>query len=81
MAGNAIGSSTTLAFAVERADPKQRGKAMATFSMAYPLSYGLGSLLIGSAVDLAGYSWMYIIAAAICASGLALTAKNWSLLK
>ena len=43
MLGNAIGSSTTLALAVERADPQRRGKQMATFSVAYPLSYGLGS--------------------------------------
>ena len=40
MLGNAIGSSTTLALAVERADPQRRGKQMATFSVAYPLSYG-----------------------------------------
>jgi MFS family permease len=72
MAGNAIGSSTTLAFAVERADPKRRGKAMATFSMAYPLSYGLGSLLIGSAVESAGYAGMYLIFAALQAVGLIL---------
>jgi MFS family permease len=70
MAGNAIGSSTTLAFAVERADPMRRGKAMATFSMAYPLSYGLGSLLIGSAVESAGYVGMYLILAALQAVGL-----------
>jgi predicted MFS family arabinose efflux permease len=49
--------------------------------VAFPLSNGLGALLNGLAVDLAGYSWMFIIAAAICACGLALTAKNWSLLK
>jgi MFS family permease len=72
MAGNAIGSSTTLAFAVERADPMRRGKAMATFSMAYPLSYGLGSLLIGSAVESAGYAGMYLIFAALQAVALIL---------
>ena len=70
MAGNAIGSSTTLAFAVERADPARRGKAMATFSMAYPLSYGLGSLLAGSAVEGAGYVGMYLLLAALEAIGL-----------
>ncbi len=56
MLGNAIGSSTTLALAVERADPQRRGKQMATFSVAYPLSYGLGSMLTGSAVEVAGYA-------------------------
>ena len=76
MAGNAIGSSTTLAFAVERADPKRRGRAMATFSMAYPLSYGLGSLLIGSAVESAGYAGMYLILAALQAVGLIFMLMN-----
>lgn len=70
MAGNAIGSSTTLALAVERADPKRRGKAMATFSVAYPLSYGLGSLLIGGAVEVWGYLGMYLLVAALQAGGL-----------
>ena len=76
MAGNAIGSSTTLAFAVERADPARRGKAMATFSMAYPLSYGLGSLLAGSAVEGAGYVAMYLLLAGLEAIGLIFLLMN-----
>ncbi len=79
--GSAIGGARILALAMEKAPVERRGRAMASFSVAFPLSNGLGALLNGLAVDLAGYSWMYIIAAAICASGLALTAKNWSLLK
>jgi MFS family permease len=70
MLGNAIGSSTTLALAVERADPKRRGKQMATFSVAYPLSYGIGSLITGSAIDIAGYIGMFFLLAAIQAGGL-----------
>jgi MFS family permease len=70
MLGNAIGSSTTLALAVERADPKRRGKQMATFSVAYPLSYGIGSLITGSAIDIAGYIGMFLLLAAIQAGGL-----------
>ena len=70
MLGNAIGSSTTLALAVERADPVRRGKQMATFSVAYPLSYGVGSLITGSAIDLAGYLGMFLLLAAIQAAGL-----------
>lgn len=70
MAGNAIGSSTTLALAMERADPARRGKAMATFSVAYPLSYGLGSLLTGGAVEVGGFVGMYLILAALEAAGL-----------
>ena len=70
MLGNAIGSSTTLALAVERADPARRGKQMATFSVAYPLSYGVGSLITGSAIDIAGYTGMFLLLAAIQAAGL-----------
>jgi MFS family permease len=70
MLGNAIGSSTTLALALERANPQRRGKAMATFSVAYPLSYGVGSLLIGSAAEMLGYVGMFLFAAALGGLGL-----------
>jgi MFS family permease len=81
MLGNAMGSSTTLALAVERADPQRRGKAMATFSVAYPLSYGVGSLLTGSAVEIAGYIGMFLIVAGVGSSGLILTLVSGSKLK
>jgi MFS family permease len=70
MTGNALGSSTTLALAVERADPGRRGKAMATFSVAYPLSYGMGSLITGSAVEVTGYTGMFLLFVAVQALGL-----------
>ena len=78
MLGNAIGSSTTLALAVERADPKRRGKQMATFSIAYPLSYGVGSLLTGAAIDIAGYVGMFLILATLQAAGLIFAQANAS---
>jgi MFS family permease len=81
MLGNAIGSSTTLALAVERANPLRRGKAMATFSVAYPLAYGVGSLLTGSVVEIAGYIGMFLFAAALEAVGLIITLTNSSRLK
>ena len=73
MLGNAIGSSTALALAVERADPQRRGKQMATFSVAYPLSYGVGSLLTGSAVEAAGYPGMFYLLSAAQGAGLILS--------
>ncbi len=79
--GSAIGTTRILALAMERAPAERRGRAMASFSVAFPLSNGAGALLNGLAVDLAGYSWMYVIAALVCASGLVLTARNWSALK
>jgi MFS family permease len=81
MLGNAIGSATILALAVERADPRRRGKAMATFSMAYPLSYGVGSLMIGSIVEVAGYVGMFLMLAAVEAGGLIFVHLNQSALK
>jgi MFS family permease len=81
MLGSAIGGSRVLALAMEKAPPERRGRAMASFSVSFPLSNGIGALLCGTAVDLAGYSWMYFISAALCASGLALTAKNWGNLR
>jgi MFS family permease len=81
MLGSAIGGSRILALAMEKAPPERRGRAMASFSVSFPLSNGVGALLCGTAVDLAGYSSMYFIAAAFCASGLALTVKNWAKLR
>ena len=78
MLGNAIGSSTTLALAVERADPQRRGKQMATFSIAYPLSYGVGSLITGGAIDIAGYVGMFLILAAVQAAGLIFAVRRRS---
>ena len=79
--GTAIGSTRILALAMEKAPAERRGRAMASFSVAFPLSSGVGALLNGLAVDFAGYSWMYVIAALVCASGLVLTARSWSSLK
>jgi MFS family permease len=81
MLGNAIGSSTALALAVERANPQRRGKAMASFSMAYPLSYGVGSLLMGSIVEIGGYIEMFLTAAGLSVAGLAVALTNWPRLK
>ncbi len=79
--GSAIGGARILALAMEQARAERRGRAMASFSVAFPLSNGAGALLSGLVVDLAGYRWMYIIAAIPCSFGLALTWKQWSKLK
>jgi MFS family permease len=79
--GSAIGGARILALAMERAPAERRGRAMASFSVAFPLSNGTGALLSGLVVDLAGYQWMYVTAAVPCAIGVLLTAKNWYGLK
>jgi MFS family permease len=75
--GNAIGSSTTLALAIHRSPSERRGKTMASFSMAYPAAAGVGALWTGSAVEIAGYFWMYWMAAAVAAGGFVVTVANW----
>jgi predicted MFS family arabinose efflux permease len=79
--GSAIGGARILALAMESAPVERRGRAMASFSVAFPLSNGTGALLNGLVVDFAGYTWMYFSAAILCSVGFALTAKNWSSLK
>ncbi|MBM4297580.1 MAG: MFS transporter [Deltaproteobacteria bacterium] len=81
MTGSAIGTAATLALALEHANPERRGQVIATYSMAYPLSAGAGALLAGAAIQLAGYFWMFLFAAALNIPGLLVTWKNWSSLK
>ncbi|HKY08191.1 MAG TPA: MFS transporter [Candidatus Binatia bacterium] len=79
--GSAIGGARILALAMEKAPPERRGRAMASFSVAFPLSNSVGAMLSGVIVDSAGYGWMYVTAALPCAIGLVLTAKSWRSLK
>ena len=76
MVGLAMSSSTTLAIAMEQAKPERRGRAMATFSVALPLSNGVGALVCGSLVQWFGFFWMYAIGSAIAAGGLLITILN-----
>jgi MFS family permease len=81
MIGLAMASSTTLAIAMEQAKPERRGRAMATFSVALPLSNGVGALICGSLVQWFGFFWMYTVAACIAAGGLSITIANRARLK
>ena len=79
--GSAIGSARIMALAIEQAPAERRGRSMASFSVAFPLSNGVGALINGLLVNLAGYRWMFAIAAIVCATGISLTVRNWSKLK
>ena len=81
MLGLAMASSTTLAIAMEQAKPERRGRAMATFSVALPLSNGVGALLCGGLVQWLGFYWMYLVLACVAAAGLTVTSANRSYLK
>ncbi len=65
----------------QRANPARRGRAMATFSVAFPLGYGTGAFITGSALGIIGYFWTYLMLAGLCASGLVITLIHWSDLK
>jgi MFS family permease len=81
MLGLAMSSSTTLAIAMEQAKPERRGRAMATFSIALPLSNGVGALICGSLLQWVGFFWMYVAGSTFAAAGLAITAGNRAQLK
>jgi MFS family permease len=81
MAGLALASSTTLAIAMEQAKPERRGRAMATFSVALPLSNGIGALICGGLVQWVGFFWMYVTVAVFAGAGLLVTVLNRAYLK
>jgi MFS family permease len=81
MLGLAMASATTLAIAMEQAKPERRGRAMATFSVALPLSNGVGALLCGGLVQWTGFVWMYLVLAGIAAVGLMITLANRTYLR
>lgn len=72
--GYAMGVATTLALAMERSDPVRRGRAMATFSIAFPLGSALGAVFAGGLVSAVGYQGMYAAAAAVVGVGLCIAA-------
>lgn len=79
--GAAIGSARIMALAIEQAPSDRRGRAMASFSTALPLSNGTGAFINGWIVDAAGYRWMYTIAGLLCSVGFVLIWKQWPKLK
>ncbi len=78
--GNSIGTSSTMAMAIALADPQRRGITMATFSTAYPMSMGMGALITGTVVEIAGFTWMFITAIFTGVLGLLVAIANWSTL-
>lgn len=79
--GAAIGGARIMALAIASAPAERRGRAMASYSTALPLSNGLGALISGIIVDAAGYKSMYSVAAALCSLGFILIWKQWPRLK
>ncbi len=57
--GMSLVGSITTALAMDQADPRHRGRAMATYSMSWQLGNGAGALLAGGLADLLGFRGMY----------------------
>jgi MFS family permease len=78
--GAAMISATTTALALDLADPRSRGRGMATFSMSFQLGGGAGALISGALADLVGLRGMYAGSIMITVAGFALLASSWKLL-
>ena len=78
--GNAIIGSTTTALAMDLANPRTRGQAMATFSLSFQLGAGIGAIVSGALIDLVGFSGLYAGSIVIMLVGLTLLARAWKAL-
>ena len=76
-AGSAVNGASTMALGMDLADPRRRGAAMATFSLSFQMGNGIGSVLAGTLVTIAGYRSMYVGSVTILACGLLLALANW----
>jgi MFS family permease len=76
--GWALIGSATMALAMDLANPRSRGQAMATFSMSFQLGSGCGAIMAGYLADLVGLRGMYAgsIAITIAGFGLLLTVRK-----
>lgn len=59
--GTTFISPVAMALAIDRANPQRRGAAMATYSLGYQLGFGLGSLVWGILISVAGFPAPFIL--------------------
>ena len=78
--GSAVNNATATALAIDLSDPARRGRSMATFSMAFQMGNGFGSVLAGGVADLAGFRAMYVVSAGIVSLGFVLSRLFWGTL-
>lgn len=62
---------TLMALLVDRVDEKGRGAAMGTFTAAFDLGIGAGSILLGVVLQFAGFTVMYLLGGVIVLAGTA----------
>jgi predicted MFS family arabinose efflux permease len=71
-AAAAFTSPTIMALAIDRADPRRMGAAMATYSLGFQLGLGVGAVAWGLVIQLFGYPAPFV--AAIAVQGLLIAA-------
>lgn len=79
--GNAIANPMLLALAIDLADPRRPGAAMATFSASYQMGGAIGAPAAGLLIEGFGYGGMYMGSIAALLIGLLLTAASWQRLQ
>jgi MFS family permease len=75
--GSSMIGSTTTALAMDLANTRFRGQAMATFSVSFQIGAGVGAIIAGAIADLAGLRGMYVGSIAITLAGFGLLALAW----
>jgi len=78
--GSAMVGSTTTALAMDLANPRSRGQAMATYSISYQMGAGVGAIISGALADLIGLRGMYAGSITITLIGLGMLASAWKLI-
>jgi predicted MFS family arabinose efflux permease len=66
-----------MALAIDRADPRRMGAAMATYSLGFQLALGLGAAAWGIVIDAVGYPGPYIGAIGLQVGVVVLLALAW----
>ncbi|HSK24616.1 MAG TPA: MFS transporter, partial [Egicoccus sp.] len=69
--GQGMAVTALTSMAIERADKRRIGSAMATYSAAYQVGLGIGGLAAGALIGLAGYTLMYLTMVAFVLAALA----------
>lgn len=75
--GSSMIGSISTALAMDLANVRFRGQAMATFSVSFQIGAGLGAIISGALADLAGLRGMYMGSIAITLAGFGLLALGW----
>ena len=78
--GGAVINAMTTALAMTVADPRFRGRAMATYSMSWQIGAGAGAVLAGALADLTGLRGMYAGCIVISLAGMVALASAWKTL-